>query len=190
MKNKEKRNSFVALCKIASSNNWCWNIYCTTCGHGSFKVAFTKMIHGQQPDDKVFWPNGKENHALLKEIDQYNDFGNDSRTEDQIKLASIIAGAKISDIQAVARFPDWLGYIGLVIHHCPCREARIIITDSFLPQLINMANVNNELKKYFSEKQKNNELLCINDLSRIEAGYVQEQKEPAAKKSAEFPTVK
>ena len=167
MKNNST-NQFVALCKIASQNDWCWKIFCTTCGHGEFKVAFSKIMRNQHPDDKTFWPYGKKNHPLSKEIDNYRDFFGYASNTTQIRLANIIATAKVVDIQAVAKFPDWLGYIGLVIHHCQNRESRTIISNAFLPQFIKMVKNDNEIRKYLQEKLLNHEILSINDLSRIE----------------------
>ena len=163
-----KRNSFVALCDYASRGNWCWKIFCTTCGHGAFRVAFSKLIHNLHPDNKSFWPYGSENHSLLKESDKFNDFWRDSKKENQIKLARIVAKSKLFDIKDITKFPDWLGYIGLVIHHCPNRDARKIISDSFLSQFINILKGNKEIVSYLQEKKSKNELLSINDLSRIE----------------------
>ncbi len=169
---QNKRNSFVALCEYASQNNWCWKIFCTTCGHSAFKISFAKIIKGQNPDEESFWPHGKENHGPLKEMEQQRDFIGAASIDAQIKLASIIAGAKLSEIQSVVKFPDWLGYIGLVIHHCPSHEARKIISDALLPQFIEMVKDDKEIYKYLHEKQTKQELLSINDLSRIESKSV------------------
>ena len=166
------RNAFVALCKAASENDWCWNISCTTCGHCGFKVGFSKIIHEQHPDDDSFWTQGKRDSDLLKEVEEYGDFWHRASRENQMELASIVATVKISDIQAVSKFPDWLGYIGLVIHHCPERAAREIISDSLLPQFIEMLKDDIEICDYFNKKLANRELLSVNDLSRIESGKV------------------
>ncbi|MCX6782034.1 MAG: hypothetical protein NTW66_02880 [Candidatus Magasanikbacteria bacterium] len=163
-----QRNSFVALCDYASRSNWCWNIVCTTCGHGAFKVSYAKIINGQNPDDESFWPYGKENDDSLKEMNVNRVFLGDASADAQIKLASVVAKAKLSDIQSVAKFPDWLGYIGLVIHHCPNQEARKIISDSFLSQFIELLKDKAGIREYLSQKQAKQELLDINDLSRIE----------------------
>lgn len=164
------RNPFVALCNYASRNNWCWKLFCTTCGHGAFKVAFSKIIHDQHPDDDSFWPRGKSNSDPLQEVDGYRDFWGEASVANQIKFASIIAEAKLSEIQSVVKFPDWLGYIGLVIHHCPSHEARKIISDALTPRFVSMLKDNTSLRKYFEEKLSGGALLSINDLSRIEAG--------------------
>ncbi len=165
---KNQRNSFVALCDYASQKNWCWKLFCTTCGHGAFRVAFSKIIHGYHPDDETFWPHGKENHALLKEADKYSDFFVGASVTTQIKLATLVAESKLVDIQATAKFPDWLGYIGLVINYCPDQEPRKIISKAFLPQFITLLKNEKEICEYLQEKQTNNKLLSINDLSRIE----------------------
>ncbi|MBM3255882.1 MAG: hypothetical protein FJZ04_00200 [Candidatus Moranbacteria bacterium] len=171
-KRKSKRNAFTALCEYASKNNWCWKLFCTTCGHGSFKIAFSKIISGQHPDRTSFWPNGKDNAALLKKADQYRDFWSESSVANQMKLASIVADAKLSEIKDVAKYPDWLGYIGLVIHHCPSRESREKISESFLPQFISMLKDDKEICDYLQNKQTQKETLSINDLSRIESKSV------------------
>ena len=31
-----KRDTFLALCELASKEDWCWKIPCTTCGSGYF----------------------------------------------------------------------------------------------------------------------------------------------------------
>lgn len=169
MINNKQRNPFVALCEIASQNNWCWKMYCTTCGHGAFKVSFSKIARGQHPDDNSFWPYGKDNHAPLKEMNDYGDFFRNTSEDSQLKLVSVVAEAKLSDIQAVAKFPDWLGYIGLVMTHCSSRSAFKILSDAFLPQFIVLLKNDEGTCKYLKEKQSEQELLNINDLSKIEA---------------------
>ena len=165
------RNPFVALCEYASNNNWCWNLYCTTCGHGSFRVAFSKLIHGQDPDSESFWPNGKENHSLLKELDSFSDFWRDATTANQIELATLAAQARLSDIQAVAKFPGWLGYIGLLFHHCPNLNARLILSNSFFSQFIALVK-DESVREYLQNKHANQALLNIEDLSVIENGLI------------------
>jgi len=75
-----------------------------------------------------------------------------------------VADAKIADIKSISKFPDWLGYIGLVIRHCPNRDASKIISDSFLPQFITLLEGNSKIVEYLQEK----EFLGISDLSEIE----------------------
>jgi hypothetical protein len=175
-KNNQLRNPFVALCDYASRGNWCWNIECTTCGHGAFRVTFSKIARDQHPDDESFWPYGKENHEPIKEMNVYGDFFRGASISRQIKLASIVAEAKLSDIQAVAKFPDWLGYIGLVMEHCYCEETQKTISNAFLPQFIDLVKNDKELHDYFQEKQSSQQFLSIGDLSRIESSMLTHRK--------------
>ena len=165
LKDKIKRNPFVALCEYASQNNWCWKITCTTCGHSAFRVAFSKLVHGEHPDDDSFWPNGKENHSLLKEIDNYNDFDRRSIDKDvHLNLAKIVAEAKISDLQKVAKFPDWLGYIGLVIHYCYSDEPSKTLAESLIPQFMELLRDDKNIFEYLDKIQ----LISVYDLEKIE----------------------
>lgn len=166
------RNPFVSLCENASLNNWCWKLYCTTCGHGVFKIAFSKLIHGEHPDDDSFWLCDRDNAGLLKENKDYPDFLRSATIAHQIQLANIVSEARLSDIKTIAKFPDWLGYIGLVIHHCSTFEARKIISDSFIPQFIDLTENGSELNNYLKKMQSDSALLSINDLSRIESGKI------------------
>jgi len=165
MKNNTKRNSFVALCEYASQNNWCWKITCTTCGHSAFRVAFSKLVRGEHPDDDSFWPNGRKNHSLLKETGNYNDFGRSGIDKDvQLKLAKIVAEARIYDMQKAAKFPDWLGYIGLAIHYCYDDEASKIISESLIPQFMELLKNDKNIFEYLNKIQ----LISIYDLGELE----------------------
>lgn len=174
MSNMEnKRNSFVALCEVASQNNWCWNLSCTTCGHGAFKVAFSKLVRGEHPDDESFWPKGKENHSPLIEMDKYNEFTrNTTAVGNQLDLAEIVAKANILDIQLIAKFPDWLGYIGLVLHHCYNPEANKNISDSLLPQFIDLVQNDTLTCDYLKKRQSKQNLLNIYDLAKVENSLI------------------
>lgn len=165
---KTKRNSFVALCEVASQNNWCWNLSCTTCGHGAFKVAFAKLIKGEHPDDQSFWPNGKDNSSLSKEMNNNSNFFRNTIIDDQLNLAKIVSQVNIMDIKSICKFPDWLGYIGLVFEHCYNHEAQKILSDSFLPQFINLIGEDKEVVTYLKTKQENKQLFDTYDLSKIE----------------------
>ena len=64
--------------------------------------GFSKLVHGEHPDDDSFWPNGKK-PFLLKEIDNYNDFDRRSIDKD-VELNLAKNEAKISDIQKSQNF--------------------------------------------------------------------------------------
>ena len=167
--NKYSRNAFVALCEYASKHNWCWKIHCTTCGHSDFRVAFSKLVRGQHPDNEEFWSKGKDKYSLCQERDQYNDFLSwDVSDSSQIKLADIVASSKILDIQSVSSFPNWLGYIGLVLSHCQHTDARKVISGALIPQFISMLENNGSDCKWLKEPNK---VLSIKDLEIVERNF-------------------
>ena len=165
-----KRNAFVALCDYATHSRWCWKIHCTTCGgHAEFRIAFSKIIRDQHPDNKSFWPNDKDRRLFIGDQNKYDDFFGKTSEASQKKLASIVAEAKIIDIKEVAVFPDWLGCIGLVVHHCSNRDARKKISDSLIPQFVSVFKDNEVLSKYFEEKYSQKSFLELKDLDKIES---------------------
>jgi hypothetical protein len=170
IENNHNRNPFLALCDNASQNDWCWNINCTTCGHGAFRVSFNKlMTRDEHPDDASFWPFGKGNSEPLQEFKKHPEYRDYYYTYDnQQKLVEIVVGAKIADINTLCRFPDWLGYIGLVMAHCPSRRAQMTLSSHFIPQFLTFFEKDNEIKGYLENKQLNNEPLTIADLNKIE----------------------
>jgi len=167
------RNAFVALCEIASQNNWCWKIHCTTCGHMSFRYAFGRLAVGQHPDDKEVWPNTKDDYEFLKESGEYKAmYVQNCPVVYQVRLAELVADAQISDIMAVTKYPDWLGYIGLVFCHCPNPKAKKIISDSLLPQFINLVKKDSQAYNHLLGKQNDGVMLDISDLNSIETSLL------------------
>ena len=47
------KNQFECLCKLASDEDWCWNLQCTTCGHQIFRYAFRLMSRGIKIQDEA-----------------------------------------------------------------------------------------------------------------------------------------
>lgn len=106
-------NPFESLCKLASKENWCWNIYCTTCGHMHFRYAFREIAHGVYPDSPNWIITSGRTH-----YDNGWRFNPRDYSEDQIKtVLQICMGSNLKAISNNCEFPDWLGYLGLVLHH-------------------------------------------------------------------------
>jgi len=165
------RNSFVALCDYASMGGWCWAIGCTTCGHQSFDLGFLKIARGEHPDDDSFWPGGRnEPWELAKRPEGIVRRTPPLSPEDQIKLAKIVALAKLSDIEGVSESTDWLGYIGLVINECSGDPARKIISDALIPQFMVLVTKDLEVYRYLQGKQARGKSLVVKDLGRIQKG--------------------
>ena len=94
-----------------------------------------------------------------------------------MKLVKIVADAKLIDIQDVAEFPNWLNYIGLVIHHCSDAAARKLLSDSLLPQFIAMVKDDTNLSWYLQGKLNRGKSLAIKDLGKIQNSLRKSQEE-------------
>jgi hypothetical protein len=176
MPTKLNRNPFVALCKYASQNNWCWKLVCTTCMHQNFRISFSKIIRGLHPDKDEFWTSddGGKNSFAKEDLNKYNDFLRNANLDNQKKLAEIVSKAKIADIQSVAKFPDWLGYIGLALEHCDSGlvvYSKKIISDSFLPQFVLLLKNKGKISEsdYLQKQYEDSEIISLSDLETIES---------------------
>ena len=92
-----KMNAFEALCKLASDEKWCWNLYCTTCGHMHFKYAFKELAKGKSPENPDWVVHKEENylHRYLGQIPiKYADFS-------KIRVLKICLDANILSIAEI-----------------------------------------------------------------------------------------
>ena len=121
---------------LAAKESWCWKIVCTTCGHLYFRYAFRELVQGKHPQS-ADWRSGKAHHQELHdELGSVPPLGG-WPIPDQRALASVLAGARLKDIASRARFPDWLGYLGLALLYSEDveREDRSL-TKAWVPQLL------------------------------------------------------
>ena len=117
----QSSNAFETVCERASQKNWCWNIYCTTCGHSDFRKAFHGLSEEGSPEDRNAFPLGG------------------TSVERQSRLSAELAESSLSRIHAKCKFPDWLGYLGLGLHHTEEFEWQSrLLTKSWIPQFIEM----------------------------------------------------
>ena len=133
------RNSFEALCTLASKEGWCWKIGCLTCAHMYFRYGFMELSRGKHPDVSNWIVSNSrrdELHAKLGPV--WNDSQGPSASE-QYELIAILSDASLSKIAKRCRFPSWLGYLGLALNYTEKVEAQTrVLTKSWTPQLLDM----------------------------------------------------
>lgn len=158
-------NQFEALCKLASDESWCWNLYCTTCGHLHFKYAFLELSKGKSPEDSEWIIHSSETsyHRLLGTIPKsYTEF-------QKINILKICLDADILSIAECCKFPDWLGYLGLVLEQMPARsDIYKSVSAKWAGQLRELVLDNSQIHSRLSEIAMNNDLLNIKDLEECE----------------------
>lgn len=157
-------NAFEALCKLASDNNWCWNISCSTCGHGSFRYSFLELAKGKNPDD-TDWIVSKERNLRSKLGSLPLHYS--SRKKEAIH--NICIEADIKSISKECKYPDWLGYLGLVLHHmADDSESFKRLSSNWAFQLQKMVNQETLTSSILQDISEDKSLLTVNDLEFCE----------------------
>lgn len=158
-------NQFENLCKLASDENWCWKISCTTCGHMHFRYAFSELVAGKDPADPswiVHDRNTRYSHLLGPLPGNYS-------KEQKEKLTNICCNARLSSIAGVCKFPDWLGYLGLVLVHMHSRaNSYKTLSEVWASQLSEMVSEGSTVRGRLLEIAKGNGLLNIENLEACE----------------------
>jgi len=166
-------NQFEALCKLASDENWCWNIYCTTCGHLHFKYAFQEIARGKSPLD--------ENWLLHTERTQYSDqigaIPKKYTAVEKENILTVCSEANIPSIASCCKFPDWLGYLGLVLNHMVSKsETFKLVCTNWASQLKDLVLPNSPIYFHLNEIEKQNILfLTIKDLEDCERSIAEKK---------------
>ena len=162
--NKSKTNQFEVLCELASSEHWCWNLACTTCGHMHFRYAFVELANGKSPND-INWIVHNKRH-------DYSSIGELPRSYSIEQKEEVIKICLQADIKAVAKnssFPDWLGYLGLVLSHTyrdsPSYKA---LSATWAVQLKQLVYPKTEISSRLKDLSEGQGLLSLNDLEQCE----------------------
>lgn len=152
-------NVFEDLCRQASREGWCWNLACTTCGHAKFGDAFEAIMAGSRPggDARRYAQPAPEPADELP-------FTGEKRLQAACKDADLAA------IAATCRFPDWLGYLGLVLAHTPWTEKSSgTLTKAWAPQLLAMVSESSLAHRRLGEIiADDGERLSLSDLELVE----------------------
>ena len=124
-KTMTSNNAFAAICCLASSNKWCWDLYCTTCGHSDFRNAFFQISLGRHPSREDWKPKTRGRRIDAEQL------------RDSSTLHRVLAEAVLSTIAAECRFPDYLGYLGLgLFYTTTCELQEPLLTNSWGGQLL------------------------------------------------------
>ena len=168
-------NQFEAICFFASEKNWCWNLYCTTCGHWEFRNAFFVIASGKSFEEgivkrpsKYYWKKLAHSRGYYSE-------------DEKEKIINICLEANISSIATKCKFPDWLGYLGLILTYTSSiSDSYKSLSSNWAKQLkehlIDVENLNDYIPPVYSEIHTRldqvvngkSELLNIRDLEKIE----------------------
>ena len=159
-------NQFEELCKLASKENWCWNLVCTTCGHLHFKYSFLELASDKSPADSnwlVHWKLTDYQKTIGALPIIYME-------EQKIKILGICKNASLSKIASMCKFPDWLGYLGLILVHMRTDSVEYrTLSSIWASQLSSFMSTKSKIHNRLNDiVNKNGESLNINDLEQCE----------------------
>jgi hypothetical protein len=140
-------NRFEILCELAQREEWCWNLSCTTCGHGVFRWALKALSKGFDPITDE-WPVHWGPETTFEKLQRTNG-PMASRAgfpiSEQRAIQSAVIGCDLHRIASTVRFPQWLGYIGVFLAYSEDAESENQeITTSLVPQLLRLVRSDSE----------------------------------------------
>lgn len=155
------RNAFLAMSQIADDDSWCWNLSCTTCGCHFFRHGLHELAKGCHPDAPD-WTVRQTNRRRFKSRPAALTF------DEQVAVSSIVSEVEINDLASSCEFPDWLGYLGLVLHETvEAEESTRLLTLTLLPKLL-VAIEDPYERKILDVKFADKKLLRWQDLEEFE----------------------
>jgi hypothetical protein len=159
-------NQFDELCKLASGEDWCWKLFCTTCGHMHFRYAFSELATGKSPVDSNWIVHGPNTRCL----DSLGSLPRSYTDQQKEKIGNICLQADLASIASVCRFPDWLGYLGLVLEHMSSgAESYKKLSESWASQLSRLVSEDSQVHVRLAEIAEGKGLLNIKDLDACES---------------------
>lgn len=131
-----ERNAFTSLCALASREQWCWNIFCWTCGHMHFRYGFYELSEGRHPEETGWRTKGQPNRFTesLGDLQTITEAIQHSE-----RLHHILSEASLEKIAALCRFPDYLCYLGLGLYYThQLEQQHRLLTPLWGEQLLDM----------------------------------------------------
>lgn len=111
-------SAFTAMVLRGHQDNWCWKIFCGTCGHSYYKRALLEVGNGMHPEDSDFWCNQK---------DERQTWWPDDREFTPAIQERILVEATRADVHLLfttCGSTFTLASVGLVLYHCERAERR------------------------------------------------------------------
>lgn len=163
----EDNNTFESLCILASNENWCWNLTCTTCGNMHFRYGFIELANLKSPRD--------QNWLVNKKTNSYKKVGKFPRAYlfNQKKIIhNICTKANLSNIYNNCTHPIWLGYLGQILAHMKDdSESFKILSKSWAIQLEQMVDENSLIAMKLKDIAEGKGLLSLEDLESCEYSF-------------------
>ena len=101
-------NAFSEFVRLADKKRFCWKLGCTTCGAWSYRRGLVLLSFGAMP--------GSKRWARLERLINLSPGDNRISEIFDEEFCRLLGDVSLVDIAQSCRFPDWLGFIGVVLH--------------------------------------------------------------------------
>ncbi len=174
-------NAFDALCMLASVERWCWNYPCSTCANMEFRYGFLELARGKHPNDED-WIMTRDDIIEGKVYKFPYKYPFEYPIEDREAILKICLESDLAVINDICSFPEWLGYLGLVLQYMNSwREPSYLyieVSKHWASQLQKMIPRSSAIHERLSLIMSSDELtLRFSDLEACEKALNGEEKE-------------
>lgn len=167
-------NRFESLSLLATREQWCWNLACTTCGHMVFRWALKALAKGLHPDDPqwpVHWGPEQTSTRLAYVNGTVPSVGGWPEAE-QRAIQEAACGCSLERIAEKSLFPDWLGHLGVLLRYTEDVEcSNLLLTRELVLQLTRFVESGSEAASMLRQRLDANQPLRWNDLEAVEHFY-------------------
>ncbi|APD85603.1 hypothetical protein BM527_05595 [Alteromonas sp. Mex14] len=166
-------NAFEAMSVLASQEKWCWNLNCTTCGQLHFRFGLVELTQEKHPFDHNWVVKRAQTNYSVK----IGQFPYTFTSEQQRKIVDICITADLVKISKNCVFPDWLGYLGLVLTFTksdPLLYKKLCTVWS--SQLARMVRTDSLIYKKLNDAALGVSVLDIKDLEHCENNIISQHK--------------
>ena len=129
--------------------------------------ALCELAAGKSPNDSTWIIQGRKARPNYL-IAQLGKLPRQYDQKQRVEITRICLNADLSRISKCCRFPDWLGYLGLVLHHMNFSPLFFKLCESWAGQLSQMMPVDSDIYARLSDLSKDNGILEISDLELCE----------------------
>lgn len=166
----KRGNAFEALCALAAQEKWCWKLGCTTCGCMFFRHGLRELAAGRHPADEA-WVTHDGVDGRARPAGELPPFP--LAMDDQRAVVDVARTARLRTIASIAAFPDWLGYLGVILAFCRDSESESrALARSWLPQFVELLPDGSMLRNEFRERVVRDDGLSLGDLERVEGELI------------------
>jgi hypothetical protein len=160
-------NPFEAMCRLANHENWCWNLFCTTCGQQDFRYGLVQIANSRHPASSDWDRFGIRERSDLEFLS--------TRSIEpwpaplRRHLADILSAASLQNLAQQCSHPSWIGYLGVALHFAEQDEqVSRRFADSWLKQLRRMVDPQSSSQRKLDEILSNERCLTWMDLNGLE----------------------